>query len=141
MCSLTVHLADTRPQIPLTCPSPTRTPSAGPMLSMAPIMHRHVRVGFFRFPFIHLTHITLRFLWCSESTLHYHLGYALASTRIRRRYRCVNLLLSIFLSPQTPPTVHYYLSTAIDRTKQIVEHVKHAHNTSIATTMTPSDAA
>ena len=65
------------------------------MLSMAELtVHRRVRISFFRFPFVHLTHITSRFLiaFClfrrrPESTLHYHLRYALASTRIRHQCR------------------------------------------------------
>jgi len=63
MCSSTVHVADTRPHSPPTSPSPIPTSSASPMLSMAKlIMHWHVRIGVFRFPFVHLTHITSRFL-------------------------------------------------------------------------------
>jgi hypothetical protein len=46
-----------------------------------------------------------------------------ASTHIRRRYRCVNLRPS-----QTPPAVHYYLSTTYSMTKLIAGHVKHVHN-------------
>ena len=63
MCSSTVHLADTRPQRPPTSSSPTQTSSAAPMLSMAKLtVHRRVRISFFRFPFVHLTHITSRLL-------------------------------------------------------------------------------
>ena len=41
-------------------PSPT---SPSPTLSMAkPIMHRHVRIAFFSFPFGHLAHISSSFL-------------------------------------------------------------------------------
>jgi len=46
-----------------TSPSPTQASSAAPMLSIAKlIMHRHVRIVFFRFPFVNLAHITSRFL-------------------------------------------------------------------------------
>jgi len=65
MCSLTIHLADPRPHSPTTPPtSPpsTQAPSTGLMLSMAKfIMHRHVCIAFFSFPFVNWAHITSRF--------------------------------------------------------------------------------
>jgi len=63
MCSSTLPLAGAQPQSPPTRPSPTQTSPAARMLSMVKlIMYRHVRMGVFRFPFVHLTHITSRSL-------------------------------------------------------------------------------
>jgi len=46
-----------------TSPSPTQASSTTPMLSMAKlVMHQHVRIAFFRFPFVCLAHIPSRFL-------------------------------------------------------------------------------
>jgi len=48
---------------PPTSPSPTQDSSAAPILSITKlVMHRHVRIAFFRFPFVNLAHITSRLL-------------------------------------------------------------------------------
>jgi len=71
------------------------------------IIHRHIRIGFFRFPFVHLTHITSLFLIAfqpvprSGSTLHYYIGYALASTRISAVSYCQPPAITLPLSPNT----------------------------------------
>ena len=66
MFSSTVHLADTRPhsRTTLVYESSTHTGTiTALMLSMAKlIMHRHVRIALFRFPFVNLAHLTSRFL-------------------------------------------------------------------------------
>jgi hypothetical protein len=75
-----------------TSPSSTQASSTAPMLSMAKrIMHRHVRVGHFRFPFVNPTHITLSHCFFPDDTLNppcIIVSPAPASTHIRR---CVNL--------------------------------------------------
>ena len=45
-------------------------------------------------------------------------------------HHCVNLRPSFLPFFQTPPAVHYYLSTTGDRTKLLTEHVKHVYNAS-----------
>jgi hypothetical protein len=75
------------------------------MLSMAKlIMHLHVCIACFRFPVVNLAHIAPRALIAfSDDALNppcIIVSAAPASTRIRRRYRCVNLRPS-FSSPNT----------------------------------------
>jgi len=91
-----------------TSPSPTQASSTTPMLSMAKlVIHQHVRIIFFRFPFVCLAHVASRFLvaasqWCSESTSHRIVASAV-STRTHCRYHCLNSWLSFSL--QAPPIV------------------------------------
>ena len=64
LCSPRPSVSLTLDLIPLspTSPSLTQAPSTALMIPMAKlIMHRHVRVAFFRFPFVNLAHIS-RFL-------------------------------------------------------------------------------
>jgi len=66
MFSSTVHLADIRPHsLPPspTSPPPAKAQASALMLSISKlIMHRHVCIAFFRFPFVNLAHITYRVL-------------------------------------------------------------------------------
>jgi len=114
------YLCAPRPSISLILDPPTRqAPSAVPMLPMAKlIMHRHVRIGFFRFPFVDLAHKHHAFsLLFPDDAL--HPPSSPPPTRIRRRIT-VSTSGHHFPSLQIPPAVHYYLSM----------QVEHVHNAS-----------
>jgi hypothetical protein len=118
----TAHLADTRPHSPMTLTYEPITHTSiitAPMPSMAKlIMHRHVGIACFRFPFVNLAHIMSRFLIAFFDALN---------------SPCVRTCVDTYSSPASlcpsriPPVVHYNLSTTDDRTKLLDEHVKHVH--------------
>lgn len=131
-CSSTLHLAHTRPDSAHGSTTRTGTisstratydeadlPPICPyrLLSFLPTNLAH-RTSRFLTSFRHIT-MTL------GSTLYYCLRSALALTRIRRQYQWVTLSPSFLTA-----CVHYYLSTAADRTNRIAEHVKHVQNAS-----------
>jgi hypothetical protein len=86
------------------------------MLSMVKlIMHRHVRIACFRFPFVHVAHITSHLL----------IGFFPEFTHLScRRYHRVDLRPSIFDTTCCP------LSFVHDKAKLLAEHVEHVHNSS-----------
>ena len=138
-CSKTVHFAHTRPLIALPLSpmssSPTQTPSAVPTLSMAKlIMHRHVCIAVFRFPFVNLADITSR---CSSTYFDDNSPYVITSTVNSHRHAFIagvgvptsGPIVSL-LSSRTTRSPLYCLSTANNRTKRIAEHAKRVHNAS-----------
>jgi len=171
MCPSTVHFADTRPHsLPPspTRPSPTQASSAVPVLSIVElIMHRHVRVAFFRFPFVNLSHITSHLLVAFFTDDALNPPSSARPPHPRRHLFVAGIAIST-------SGHHFYSSSnhhrgplfyvADDRSKLPAEHAKHAHNASdsqrnsnpnssrthqhhcerfhdYATTMTPPDIA
>ena len=91
-----------------TSPSPTQASSPAPTLSMAKlIMHRHVRIAFFSFPFDHLAHISSSFSFLFFPDDAYALNppciiaSAAGASTHPSPYCCVNLRPSFSLSPNT----------------------------------------
>jgi len=153
MCSLTVHLTDTRPHSPPTSPSPTQAPSAVPV---PPSEADHALTCAY-----HL----LSFPICPVDIALYSHCFSACSDDARLRCTRVDAFIAgiavstsghHFPSLQPPPAVHYYLSTADDRIKLVAEQVERVQNASYsqrrsnhnpshtsdtATTVAPSDVA
>jgi len=120
MCSLGVHLADTRPHSPATLAYESIT-HTGYIGSTRAIYGEadHAPTCAYRLlslPNCQLSphNVTLSHRFFSRSESPFTIATAVpTSTRICRWYCCINIWPSFFF--QTPPAVHYYSSTTGDR--------------------------
>jgi len=105
------------------------------MLSIAKLtMHRHVHIAFFIpicQPGSHNIALLIAFFPDDAHALNPPciIASTVGASTHSSPYCRINLRRSFSLSLQTPPAVHYHLSTTDDRTKLVAKHVKHVHNT------------